>query len=198
MYAELADKNFIILAVAQDAQGRSAAAPWYERAKISFVGLVDERHTVSALYDLVNVPAAVWIDETGKVRRIDEGTYAAVHDLNGFKFGRADYAPMVADWVNKGDASAHVKAPVSVAEKSPEATKAEPAFALGLFYQANGNTKKANQYWARAQALNPDSWNYHRQDWAYTPEEAGPNWQKKFQSLGAKPYYAPIRGLDDQ
>ncbi|MCZ6618701.1 MAG: redoxin domain-containing (seleno)protein, partial [Gammaproteobacteria bacterium] len=46
-----------------------------------------------------------------------------------------------------------------------------------------------------AQRLNPDSWNYHRQDWSFTPEEAGANWQKKAQAL-TKPYYEPIEGLD--
>ena len=56
---------------------------------------MDEAHTISSLYNLVNVPSAVWIDEHGRVRRIDEGSYATVHDLNGFKFGREDYAPMV-------------------------------------------------------------------------------------------------------
>ncbi len=193
----MSDENFIIIAAAQDAQGLAAAAPWYERAGISYVGLVDERHIVSSLYNLVNVPSAVWIDETGKVRRIDEGTYATVHDLGGFKFGRTDYAPMVTDWVNRGDASQYVKTPLHMVEKSAEATKAEPSFAMGVYYQANGNTKKADHYWAQAQALNPDSWNYHRQDWAFTPEEAGANWQKKVQTLGENPYYKPIDGLDD-
>lgn len=47
-----------------------------------------------------------------------------------------------------------------------------------------------------AQALNPDSWNYHRQDWSFTPAEAGINWQRKVQTLGDKPYYRPIDGLD--
>ncbi|MGH9141580.1 MAG: hypothetical protein ACRD2I_10635 [Vicinamibacterales bacterium] len=25
----------------------------------------------------------------------------------------------------------------------------------------------------RAQTLNPDDWNYHRQEWSFTPSEAG-------------------------
>ena len=151
---------------------------------------------MSALYNLVNVPSAVWIDEQGQVRRIDEGTYATTHDLDGFKFGRSDYAPMVVDWVENGDASEHVQAPVAIAAKTPEEARAEPAFTLGIYYHSIGNQAKAERYWAEAQALNPDSWNYHRQDWAFTPEEAGPNWQEKFQALEGRPYYKPIEGLD--
>ena len=64
-----------------------AAAPWYEQAGATYVGLVDPEHKLSALYNLVNVPSAVWIDEAGRVRRIDEGTYATVHKMGDFSFG---------------------------------------------------------------------------------------------------------------
>ena len=182
--------------MAQDTQGAEDAAPWYKEANATYIQLVDPAHEVSALYNLVNVPSAVWIDEAGRVRRIDEGTYATVHNLNGFEFGREDYAPMVADWVEHGDQSEHVAAPVEIAEKTDDAAKADTAFRLASFFKATGRDEKADQYWAMAQKLNPDSWNYHRQDWAYTPEEAGSNWQKKASSLGEKPYYKPINGLD--
>lgn len=159
---------------------------------------MDERHVISSLYNLVNVPSAVWIDESGRVRRIDEGTYATVHDLNGFEFGRSDYAPMVADWIARGESSAHLRDDIQIAAKTPEQAKAEPAFALGVYFAQTGDTARADRYWAQAQALHPDSWNYHRQDWAFTPDEAGANWQQKFQGLGDKPYYRPIEGLDEE
>ncbi len=162
------------------------------------MGLVDEMHRISSLYNLVNVPSAVWIDEEGRVRRIDEGAYATVHKSANFEFGRDDYAPMVADWVAKGEASEYLLPPgkLAIAAKTAEQAKAEPAFKLGVYFQRQGNAAKADQYWAVAQQLHPDSWNYHRQDWSYTPEEAGKNWQKKAGALGDKPYYKPIEGLD--
>jgi hypothetical protein len=166
---------------------------------VTFVGLVDTNHTVSALYNLVNVPSAVWIDTQGQVRRIDEGTYAAKHNMNGFEFGRTDYAPMVTNWVYKGEASPYLAnaEKVEIAAKTKDEARAEPAFRLANYFQSIGNASKAEQYWAMAQKLSPDSWNYHRQDWAFTPEEAGKNWQKKVQTLGDKPYYKPIKGLDE-
>ena len=162
--------------------------------------MVDTAHQISALYNLVNVPSAVWIDEQGKVLRIDEGTYATTHKMGEFEFGRSDYAPMVADWARKGAASSYAKnvKPVMLQAKTADAAQAEAAFRLGVYLKQQGDTAAAERYWAMAQRLNPDSWNYHRQDWAYTPDEAGSNWQKKAQALGDKPYYQPIEGLDKQ
>ena len=143
------------------------------------------------------MPSAVWIDEDGLVRRIDEGTYATTHKMGDFEFGRKDYAPMVIDWVRTG---ANVD-PVgefsqTLARRTSEESRAEAAFALASYFKAEGRDEKAESYWAMAQELNPDSWNYHRQDWSYTPAEAGANWQQKVQTLGDKPYYRPIDGLD--
>jgi hypothetical protein len=41
-------------------------------------------------------------------------------------------------------------------------------------------------------AQRPDSWNYHRQAWSFTPAEAGPKWMTKFLNLGDAPYYPPL------
>ena len=153
------------------------------------------------MYNLVNVPSAVWIDEQGKVLRIDEGSYATTHKMGDIEFGRDDYAPMVVDWVHNGANSRYVTdataATSQLTPKTTEAARAEPAFKLGVYFHAQGNAAKADQYWQRAQALNPDSWNYARQDWSFTPEQANANWAAKFQTLEGKPYYKPVAGLDD-
>ena len=199
MFEDLEDQNFVIIAVAQDSGGTAVAAPWYERAGATYVTLVDETHLVSSLYGLVNVPSAVWIDESGHVRRIDEGAYASVHNLSGFEFGRDDYAPMVSNWVKEGEQSPHLKPAGSVAVPEPtgEQAQAEPTFRLGVYFHRRGNAAKADHYWEAAQTLNPESWNYARQDWSFTPEEAGANWTRKVQTLEGRPYYRPIEGLDE-
>lgn len=199
MFEELADENFIIIAVAEDTGGAAAAAPWYERAEATYVTLVDEQHRVSALYDLVNVPSAVWIDESGHVRRIDEGAYAKRHEQGDFAFGRDDYAPMVANWVKQGEDSPYLK-PVGALDlpaPSGDEALAEPTFRLGVYFHRQGDEAKADRYWEAAQALNPASWNYARQDWSFTPEEADANWTRKYQALEGRPYYKPIEGLDE-
>lgn len=186
----------MIIAAAQDTGGIAITDTWYEQAGATYAALTDVNHSISSLYGLVNVPSAVWIDEDGQVLRIDEGTYATKHKMGDFEFGRDDYAPMVADWVKNGSASQYVDGPVRVAAPASEQALAEPTFKLGVYFHQQGNEAKANQYWERAQSLNPKSWNYARQDWSFTPEQASANWAEKFEGLEGDPYYKPIEGLD--
>jgi hypothetical protein len=51
---------------------------------------------------------------------------------------------------------------------------------------------RATEYWERAQALAPDNWNYHRQEWTDTEGMVGPKYRAKRAGLGDKPYYAPL------
>lgn len=187
----------MIIAAAQDTGGEAVARQWYERAGATYVSLVDENHTISSLYNLVNVPSAVWIDESGRVVRIDEGAYSRKHTMGTFEFGRDDYAPMVRDWVTQGSESTYAKNnAIPDLRLTSEQARAEPNFKLGVFFHKQGKADKADKYWGIAQQLNPESWNYHRQDWSFTPEEAGQNWTRKVQTLEGKPYYRPIKGLD--
>ena len=191
------DEDFIIIAAAQDSGGESVAGTWYDQAKATYITLVDENHTISSLFNLVNVPSAVWIDESGRVIRIDEGAYAQTHKMGDFEFGRDDYAPMVLDWADNGANSQYASGnAVPDLSLSNDQARAEANFKLAVFFYKRGDEVKANKYWRTAQSLRPESWNYHRQDWSFTPEEAGANWTEKFQSMEGKPYYRPIEGLD--
>ena len=68
---------------------------------------------------------------------------------------------------------------------------ADASFALGAWLHHAGNAPLARKYFERAQTLNPDDWNYHRQDWSFTPGEAGAKWLDKFQKLD-EPYYPKL------
>ena len=67
---ELKDPSFTVLAVALD--HADAARPWIEAAKATYPCLIDREHHVADLYNLVNVPQAVWIDEQGVIVRPTE------------------------------------------------------------------------------------------------------------------------------
>ena len=75
--------------------------------------------------------------------------------------------------------------------RSAEEMEAEASFKLAVWFYEHDNKDLAAKYWHRAQQLNPDDWNYHRQDWSFTPQEAGKKWMEKFQKTD-KPYYAPL------
>jgi hypothetical protein len=70
---------------------------------------------------------------------------------------------------------------------------ADANFKLGVWFFQQGDRARADQYWNEAEKLNPDSWNYHRQDWSFLEQsETMKNWLAKFRALGDKPYYRPL------
>lgn len=196
IYEEINDDNFVIISAAQDTGGEKAAGKVFDDAKITYTAIIDEDHTISTLYNLVNVPSGVWIDEQGKIMRIDEGNYTQKHKLGAIEFGSDDYVPALKDWLTNGAESKYVWTPKEVSERiiarTPDAERAEPAFKLGVYFHRKGNEAKANQWWEESQKLNPDSWNFHRQDWSFTRSEATIKWMQKVSQLKDKPYYRPL------
>lgn len=184
--------------MAEDTGGVAAAGPWIEKANPTYVTLIDPTHKVSSLYNLVNVPSAVWVDEQGRVVRINEGTYSRVIPIgNNLLIGTDDYTPAVKDWVAKGARSRYVWTPEQVAtrirRRTPDEALAEPTFKLGVYFFQKEDPERARLHWKRAETLFPDSWNFHRQDWTFTPEgSGGKSFQEKRKALGEKPYYAPF------
>lgn len=196
IYEELKAKNFELISVAEDTAGEAAAGAIFDAGKVTYTSIIDTKHLISSLYNFVNVPSAAWIDEQGKIVRINEGTYAKAHKLGARTIGTDGYTPALRDWVEKGAASQYVWSKQQVAgkirSKSTAETKAEALFQLGTYFHQQQNKPKAEQYWKQAQALFPDSWNMHRQEWAIDePQNAGSNWSQKVRAL-TKPYYADL------
>ena len=153
-------------------------------------------HRVTSLYNLVNVPSGIWVDEEGRVRRIDEGTYSAVLPIGGGSVGTDEYTPAVRDWVANAEESPYVWSRAEMVERirhrTPDEALADPTFKLGVHFFRQGDEALARSYWEQAQALSPDSWNFHRQDWNLTEGLAGPKLLEKMGALGEKPFYAPL------
>lgn len=193
------NRNFEIIAAAQDTGGEEAAGKWYDRAKATYTTLIDVQHTVSSLYDMVNVPTGVWIDEQGRVVRPSETAYTTNAKLTfGGKSISTEgevYVAALRDWVANGDKSVYAlndeEFRKRVEPRSPALAEADASFKMAVYFHAAGNPELAEKYWEHAQELNPDDWNYHRQDWSFTPQEAGKKWMEKFQKTN-KPYYAPL------
>ncbi len=205
LYEELKDQNFEILAVAQDVGGEAVAGPVYDKAKVSFTDIVDEDHTISSLYNFVNVPSSAWINEEGQIVRIDEGALSKSYVVMGEKLGHDGYVPALRDWLAKGDDSEYVLSPDEVVKNiRPRAADdeiAESTFKLGKYFFSQGDMDLANAYWDKAQALSPDNWNFHRQDWSFLePAETNKNLVAKVQALikvGGDDYYAPSKNLPE-
>ncbi len=203
VYEEINDPNFVIICAAEDTGGEAVAGPIFDAANPTYIQIVDENHVISSAFNFVNVPSAAWIDEEGRIVRVDEGTYAKTHEFGdgeqAITFGTDVYAPAVKDWVAKGADSVHVQPAATVAshirEHSFEQQKADAAFRLANLFRAHGQKDKAEQYWDLAQSLNPDSINFIRQDLTLTAEgSAGETFMKvmgEYASQG-KDYYRPL------
>ncbi|MFT4633156.1 MAG: hypothetical protein ACI8PP_003194 [Candidatus Pseudothioglobus sp.] len=191
----------MVIGVAEDTGGEAAAGQFIDAVASTYVHVIDEAHVISSLYNLVNVPSTVWIDERGQVVRIDEGSYAAKHALPGIAFGRDDYVTLVRDWVANGADSAFVKARSArqhLRVQTDDECLAEANFNLGVYFQRRKQRDKASFYMQAAARLKPDSWNYHRQDWIFDGEDAARSrWQKRRASRAEHDYYQPIVGLDN-
>ena len=174
--------------------GETATAEWHDQAPLTYTTLVDTTHRVTSLYNLVNVPAGIWVDEEGRIRRINHGVFTPAYRND--MYNGSGYLEGLRDWVANGDASAYAWSPDEVRDRirrpGTDEALANPTFKLGVYFFDRGDQALARRYWERAQALAPDNWNYHRQDWNLTEGLAGPQFLEKRESLGDAPYYEPL------
>ncbi|MFT4799014.1 MAG: hypothetical protein ACI9B8_003527 [Sulfitobacter sp.] len=203
VYEEINDPDFVILCVAEDTGGEAVAGPIFDAAKPTYIQIVDVNHIISSAFNFVNVPSAAWIDEEGRIVRIDEGTYAKIHELGNkeqsIKFGNNVYTPALRDWVEKGAKSEFVQSVETVTgnirELSFDQQKADAAFRLANLFREHGLTEKAEEYWNLTQTLNPESINFFRQN--LTLSEEGSAGQAFMERRGEyesqkKDYYRPL------
>jgi tetratricopeptide (TPR) repeat protein len=211
LQAELKDKNFTVLAVAMDAKVE-AARPWIEAAKPEYPCVIDRDHHVADLYNMVNVPQAVWIDEAGRMARPPEtaGAYEGFRQMDRSTLkvpedaaaatakARQTYYAALRDWVHKGAASEFVYDQASARSRlhvpSPQATEAHAYFRLGQALLRRGDAAGAETAFGQARTLHPDSWNIWRQT---APVDhrglaTGPAFWAKVDALGDKRYYAQV------
>lgn len=157
------------------------------------------KHAVSSAFQFVNVPTGVWIDERGRIVRPAEPAWTTDRtDVFGGKalvIEGTKYVDALRDWVAKGERSEYVLSDEAFARRvkprSPNEMEAEASFKLAVWFEQAGDAARAATYFERAQALNPDDWNYHRQEWSFTPAEAGKKWLEKFQKT-KEPYYPKL------
>lgn len=160
--------------------------------------MIDVEHRVAALYNMVNVPTGVWIDEDGRFVRPLEVAFVDNRWIEYTKTDMTRYVAGLRDWVAKGAASPFALAKGELRRRLslPTAGHALAAanFRLGQYLHARGHWEDAIPYFKQAQALRPESWCYKRQAWALSDAEKyyGTNFKKEVEALAGKPYYAPL------
>ena len=186
-----------------------AAAPTYPC-------LIDAQHRVAELYNMVNVPTSVWIDEEGHIvrppepagasdmfRRMNVETFQVPpEDAEAGKQIKKAYVEAVCDWIENGAKSRHVLAPDEVRRRmrglSKDDSTAAANFRLGAWLTREGHGEAGQRYLEEAVRLRPESWNFRRQKIVLAdPALAGqfaatPEYWQAVQALGDDHYYAPI------
>ncbi len=203
LYEQINDPNFVLICVAEDTAGEATAGRVFDAANPTYVQVIDQDHVISSAFHFVNVPSAVWIDEEGRIVRIDEGTYSQIHEFGDgdqkIVFGNDVYAPALKDWVEKGSKSRYVQSPQTVSghirEHGFNELQADAAFRLGNLFRSRGHKEKAEHYWDMARSLHPDSINFIRQHLTLTEEgsagEAFRELATQYAEQG-KDYYRPL------
>ena len=211
LYQELADRNFVVLAVAMDSRDGDPL-PWIEAAAPTYPVLIDREHRLAELYGIVNVPQAVWIDEAGRIvrpveaagafegfREMDRATREVpAHAAQLTAQAKATYVSAIRDWVMRGAESEHAFSADQARARLPALTDdmaaAQAMFRLGQFLTRHGEAEEGARWLREATRLHPDSWCLWRQ-------QAGVNevglaglsdfWER-VDALGERRYYAPV------
>ena len=183
--------------MAQDTGGVKDAGKWITAASPQYTALVDQEHLVTRLYNMVNVPTAVWINEQGRIVRPNEVAYVDDRYKGMTGLEASVYLDAIRDWVAKGEKSSFAMSEAelraALTPQKPEWALAAAEFELGEYLSHAGLGAAAIPHYKEAQRLNPESWNYKRQAWALSDAEKdyGTSFMKEVQKLNGKPYYAP-------
>lgn len=222
MFKELNDekRDFMVVAVAEDARGVEPARPWIEQAKTGYWNLIDSEHRVGDLYGLVNVPQAAWIDERGLIvrppenpgwtddwhhnardllamppqDRVSRGRLMSPEQAKARDASRLAYMEAVKDWVRTGrHALPRDEAKRKLPPMTPEIAEAQAHFRLGVWLRKHGKEAEGDRHLAEASKLHPESWSIWRQaaDLEEVGKSGGPEFLAKMAALGDKHYYPP-------
>lgn len=184
--------------MAQDTGGVKDAGPAITAANPAFTVLIDEKHLVTKLYNMVNVPTGVWINEKGRIVRPNEVAFIDDRFKPFTGLDSAPYIDALKDWVAKGDKSAFAMSEDRLRQKlaasDPDIVRAPAEFGLGEHLYKTGHLAEAIPHFKEAQRLNPKSWNYKRQAWALSDakKDYGTTFKEEVDKIGgSKVYYPP-------
>jgi hypothetical protein len=215
VYDELREQGLVVLAVALDAGGADAVRNrvlcpdlaerpdamrkmmgwsdelWSRAAPPTYPCLIDTEHTLAELYQMTNVPMAVWIDERGRIVRPTEsaGFGEGIRKMNPETFelpadelavlvsNRTTYIDALRDWVRRGADSEFALDPDEVRRRMrlPDADDVLAAAhaRLGHHLHQSGDDEGAKEHFRHASRLAPGKWPYLRQSMVLDPDLIG-------------------------
>ncbi|MFC4866933.1 TlpA disulfide reductase family protein [Streptomonospora arabica] len=195
-HRELSPHGLTVVSVAMDRSAEDAL-PWIAEAAPSHPALIDTEGQVAALYDVVNVPTAVWIDERGDIARPQDTQVAT--DLFQSMNGLSSEASLRAlrRWVHEGDAGlgGGDRAP-GFRTPTAEGQRARAHARIAVELHRRGETGAADRHYSRAADLAPHDVTVRRGLMGLRGEDPfGDAYFALREELGAAgiPVYRPIR-----
>lgn len=194
IHEELSPEGLVVLTVALD---RSAddARPYIEAANATHPSLIDTEHRVADLYNMVNVPTVVWIDEAGRIARPQDVHYVSSDFSSITHFHPRKPLAALRAWV-RGEAPAYT-GDVLADTKVPTDTdqQARAAFAVAWWLSQQGRTDAAERWFVRAGELAPHDFNIRRGSMPIRGiDPSGPKFYEMVTDWAqqGKPYYLPL------
>jgi hypothetical protein len=202
LHEELAPLGLSVITVAIDAT-LAAARPYVLSADATHPSLVDTEHTVADLYNMVNVPTVLWIDETGRIVRPNDVHYVSDEYSTYTKFHPRKPMNALRAWV-RGEADAlapelqakSIDQLVAMPTQSDQEARA--AFAVAWNLSQQGKTEAAERWFVRAGELAPHDFTIRRGSMPIRGIDAsGPAFFEMRSDWAAKgnDYYKPLPDL---
>jgi hypothetical protein len=195
---ELEPLGVTVVTIALD-KSPEDARPWIEAASPTHPSLIDTNYFVADLYNMVNVPTVVWIDEHGRIVRPNDVFFVsdAYTAVTGFTSERPIQA--LRAWAN-GTGPAVTGGAVDVRPAGPteQDQLARTHFALGWWLAQHDRRDEAEPHLARAGELAPHDFTIRRGSMLIRGKDpAGPeffamvtDWRQR-----GHDYYVPLPDL---
>src|SRR5262249_4965796 len=139
------------------------ARPWIEAARPTHPSLIDTGHVTADLFNIVNVPTVVWIDERGRIVRPNDVAFGTdtFKPLTGLASAKALSA--VRAWV-RGETKASPDPAVRALQTLPtdDDQRARAEFGLGDWLFRHGRVEAAARHFVRAGELAPHDFTIRR------------------------------------
>jgi hypothetical protein len=172
------------------------ARPWIEAARPTHPALVDVRHVVADLYNVVNVPTSVWIDEAGHIVRPNDVAFGSDTFRQRTGVASAPYLAALRAWV-RGERLPpppdRTRADLRPPAETDQQARAE--FGLGQWLHAQGRLEAAARHFDRAGELAPHDFSIRRGTMPMRGlDPMGPEFRKMWDEWAAAGhvYYQPL------
>jgi hypothetical protein len=162
LYEELGSQGFVPITVALD-RNADEPRPFVEKAKPTHPSLLDTEHVVAELFNIVNVPTMIWIDERGVIVRPQDNQFGTDTFTQFHGKSSSLYLEQVRAWVREGKGALSADE-VRKHQQVPSATSqlARAEWALAWHLHKAGRVDAAERHFLRAGELAPKDWTIRR------------------------------------